>query len=52
MMFINLPDDGDEILSDKGFPEIRAKIDELGEKVLLVTPLILETKRIYSRRKS
>lgn len=38
---LNLLEDGDEVLADKGFPDIRSKIDEMGKKILLVMPPFL-----------
>ena len=53
---IDLLDDGDVILADKGFPDIKSVIDESGKKILLVMPPFLvnqeftkeETEKTYS----
>ena len=49
---VDLLEDGDEVLADKGFPEIKAKIDEAGKKVLLVMPPFLEKKSEFSKEET
>ncbi|XP_056645157.1 uncharacterized protein LOC130450664 [Diorhabda sublineata] len=41
-------EDGDIVLADKGFPEIRTVIDASGKKVQLVVPPFLEKKSEFS----
>ena len=48
----DLLEDGDEVLADKGFPEIKAKIDEAGKKVLLVMPPFLKKKSEFSKEET
>ena len=43
---VDLLEDGDEVLGDKGFPEFKAKIDGADKKVLLVMPPFLGKKRV------
>ena len=43
---VDLLEDGDEVLVDKGFPEIKAKNDQAGKKVLLVMSPFLEKKLV------
>ena len=38
---LDLLEDGDVILADKGFPDIKSVIDDSGKKVLLVMPPFL-----------
>lgn len=45
-------EDEDEVMADKGFPEIRAKIDETGEKVLLIMPPFLAKKGEFSKEET
>ncbi|XP_023247757.1 uncharacterized protein LOC111643784, partial [Copidosoma floridanum] len=40
---LNLLEDGDEVLADKGFPEIRTRIAESGKSVLVVMPPFLSS---------
>lgn len=39
----------DEILADKGFPDIKKSIDETGKKILLIMPPFLENKSEFSK---
>ena len=48
---VDLLEDGDEVFADKGFSEIKAKIDEAGKKVLLVMPPFLEKKASLVKEK-
>ena len=48
---VDLLEDGHEVLADKGFPEIKAKIDEAAKKVLLVMPPFLEKKASLVQKK-
>ena len=45
---IDLLEDGDCVLADKGFPNISSKIDQQGKKVLVVMPPFLEKKNELS----
>ncbi|XP_046734994.1 uncharacterized protein LOC124404708 [Diprion similis] len=49
---VDLLEDGDEVLADKGFPEIKAKIDASGKKVLFVMPPFLEKKNEFSEKET
>lgn len=42
-------EDGDKILADKGFPEIKTVIDTSGKKINIIMPPFLEKKNEYSK---
>lgn len=44
---VDLLEDGDIVLADKGFPEIKTVMDTSGKKVQMIMPPFLEKKRIY-----
>ena len=48
---VDLLEDGDDVLADRGFPEIKAKIDEAGKKVLLVMSPFLEKEASSVKKK-
>lgn len=48
---IDLLEDGDVVLADKGFPDIRKCIDQSGKEVLLVMPPFLKKKMNLQRKK-
>ncbi|XP_057339422.1 uncharacterized protein LOC130676931 [Microplitis mediator] len=41
-------EEGDVVLADKGFPEIKATIDQSGKKIMIVMPPFLEKKTAFS----
>nr|XP_046475541.1 uncharacterized protein LOC124215812 isoform X2 [Neodiprion pinetum] len=45
-------EDGDVVLADKGFPEIRSIIDASGKRVLLIMPPFLEKKSEFSKEET
>ena len=49
---VNLLEDGDVVLADKGFPEIRRTIDKAGKKVILVMPPFLERKAEFTKEET
>lgn len=49
---IDLLEDGDTVLADKGFPEIRRIIDGTGKKVVLVMPPFLERKTEFTKEET
>ena len=49
---IDLLKDGDVVLADKGFPDIRTTIDKSGKKVVLIMPPFLEKKTEFSKEET
>ncbi|XP_043275505.1 uncharacterized protein [Venturia canescens] len=49
---LDLLEDGDIVLADKGFPEIRRIIDQTGKKVVLVMPPFLEKKSEFTKEET
>lgn len=48
---VDLLEDGDVVLADKGFPDIRATIDKSGKQIMLVMPPFLEKKTNFLNKK-
>lgn len=46
---LDLLEDGDKVLADKGFPEIKTVIDTSGKKVNIIMPPFLEKKNEFSK---
>ena len=49
---IDLLEEGDVVLADKGFPEIKASIDASGKKVMLIMPPFLEKKSEFTKEET
>lgn len=49
---IDLLEDGDTILADKGFPDIRQTMDASGKKMLLVMPPFLQNKEQFDKEET
>ncbi|XP_044739989.1 uncharacterized protein LOC123301317 [Chrysoperla carnea] len=49
---LDLLEDGDIVLADKGFPEIKTVIDASGKKVKMVMPPFLEKKTEFSKEET
>ncbi|XP_024890187.1 uncharacterized protein LOC112466354 [Temnothorax curvispinosus] len=49
---IDLLEDGDTVLADKGFPQITRVLDEKGKKVVLVMPPFLEKKGEFTKEET
>ena len=49
---IDLLDDGDIVLADKGFPEIKETVNESGKKVLVIMSPFLEKKSEFNKQET
>lgn len=49
---IELLEDGDEVLADKGFPAVEEKIDESGTKSFIVMPPFLERNKEFTKEET
>ena len=49
---IHLLEEGDVVLADKGFPEIRKMIDKSGKSALVVSPPYLKNKKEFSKEET
>lgn len=49
---VDLLEEGDTVLADKGFPEIKTTLDNAGKKVILVMPPFLEKKTKFSKEET
>lgn len=49
---LDLLEDGDVVLADKGFPQISRTLDEKGKKVLIVLPPFLEKKGEFTKEET
>lgn len=49
---VDLLEDGDVVLADKGFPDIRRTIDKAGKQVVLIMPPFLEKKDEFTKKET
>lgn len=49
---IDILEDGDVVLADKGFPEFKTKLEEEGKKVTFIMPPFLEDKSHFTREET